>query len=159
MSYHIFRKRDSQSVFSTKKEKIKSKSKSQNRKECHDHCTISIALHCCIQSLHLLYFKIKVACICIPKIIFISAQTSLKDKRPSQRINLLFSHKIEPFGTSVHWLASKDSKFSPSKDSKSSPLKVVVDDSPKKKVKKKVKGWPHLKEKREGKILIIQRKG
>ncbi|KAH1249764.1 hypothetical protein GmHk_05G013058 [Glycine max] len=48
--------------------------------------------------------------------------------------------EIEPFGTSVHWLASKDSKFSPSKDSKSSPLKVVVDDSPKKKVKKKVKG-------------------
>ena len=31
------------------------------------------------------------------------------------------------------------------------PEKVVVDDSPKKKVKKKVKGWPHLKEKREGK--------
>ena len=28
---------------------------------------ISIALHCCIQSLHLLHFKIKIACICTPK--------------------------------------------------------------------------------------------
>ena len=57
---------------------------------------ISIALHYCIQNLHLLHFKTKVACICIPKIMFISAQISLEDKRPSQRVNILFSIRSSP---------------------------------------------------------------
>ena len=28
------------------------------------------------------------------------------DERPSQRINLLLSHKVEPYGTSTYWLVS-----------------------------------------------------
>ena len=35
-----------------------------------------------------------------------------KDKKPSQRMNLLLSHKVESFGTSAHWLVLGDSKFS-----------------------------------------------
>ena len=39
-SYHIFQKRDSQSMFSTKKIQ-----NHKNRKECHEHCTI---FHCIV---------------------------------------------------------------------------------------------------------------
>ena len=47
----------------------------------------SIALHFCIQSLHLLHFKIKVTCICIPKIIFmLSAQISLIYQFPKSNV-------------------------------------------------------------------------
>ena len=49
---------------------IKKKKSNQNKKIVKNVINIvqfSIALHCCIQSLHLLHFKIKVACIGIPK--------------------------------------------------------------------------------------------
>jgi len=56
---------------------------------------ISIALHYCIQSLHLLHFKMKVAYICIPKknTMFILGNKCI-DERPSQRVNLLLSCKV-----------------------------------------------------------------
>ena len=43
---------------------------------------ISIALHCCIQSPHLLHFRMKVACICIPKNYIQCIDFSLKMKGP-----------------------------------------------------------------------------
>ena len=66
-------KRDSQSMFSTKEKKQKKKKSNQNhknRKECHEHYTI-LMIQNLLQSLHLLHSKMKVACICIPKIMFI----------------------------------------------------------------------------------------
>jgi len=34
-------------------------------------------------------------------------------ERPSQRVDLLLPHKVEPFGTSTYWIVSLDSKSSP----------------------------------------------
>jgi len=64
VSYRIFQKRDSQSVFSIKRKKIKIIKIGKN---VMNIVQTSIALHCCIQNPHLLHFKIKVACICILK--------------------------------------------------------------------------------------------
>ena len=58
MSYHIFQKRDSQSVFSTKKEKSNQNQNHTNRKECHEHYTIFMIFET---------FCMKVVYICIPK--------------------------------------------------------------------------------------------
>jgi len=67
--------RDGQSVFSTKKKEAKKKSNKNQitkiGKNVMNIAQFSIALHCCVQSLHLLHFKMEVACICIPKIVFI----------------------------------------------------------------------------------------
>ena len=67
---------------------------------------ISIALHCCIQNLHLLHFKMKVACICIQKKIMFILGNKFVDERSSQGVNILLSHKVKPFGTSAYWLVS-----------------------------------------------------
>ena len=48
MSYHIFQKEAVNLCFPQKEKKIKSKPKSQNRKECHEHCIIFY----CITLLH-----------------------------------------------------------------------------------------------------------
>ena len=73
--------KDNQSLFSIKRKK--QRESNQNKitkigKNVMNIVLFSITLHCRIQSLHLLLFKIKVACICISKIMFIlSAYISL----------------------------------------------------------------------------------
>jgi len=64
MSYHFFQKEIVNLCFS---QKVKRQKKSQNTKECHEHYTIFM-----IQNLlHYEHFKMNVACIYIPKIMFI----------------------------------------------------------------------------------------
>ena len=58
---------------------------------------ISIALHCCIQNLHLLHFKINVACICTPKkIVFKCIDFSLKMKSPLKESISCFLIRLSP---------------------------------------------------------------
>jgi len=62
--------RDGQSVFFTQKQK-KKKRKIKITKRGKNVMNIAqffIALHCCIQNLHLLHFRAKFACPCIPKL-------------------------------------------------------------------------------------------
>ena len=80
----------------------------------------SIALHCCIQSLHLLHFKMKVACICIPKKIMFILGNKCIDERSSKGVNILFSHKAKDL--LAHFIGLKVLTFILSQDSKSSPL-------------------------------------
>ena len=79
--------RDSQFVFSKKKrKKIKSKSNHKSRKECHEHYTIFM-----IQNiLHYYHFKMKVACICIPKIMFILGYKCIDFSLYTNFSNLMF---------------------------------------------------------------------
>jgi len=119
---HLSKKRMSICVFHKNRKKIKSKSQ-KNRKECHEHCTI---FHC-IALLHtkpaLTPFQDKGWMHLHPKnhvhIKHIDFSffpkfnvLSFEDERPSRRVNLLLSHKVEPLGTSTYWLVSQDSKSS-----------------------------------------------
>ena len=67
--------RDNQSMFSTKEKNGQKESNQNNkkRKECHEHYTIFM-----IQNLF--HFKMKVACICIPKSCSNQKQTSNQGK-------------------------------------------------------------------------------
>jgi len=82
-------------MFSTKRKKSNQNQNHKNRKEFHEHCTNFHCLHCCIQSLHLLHFKMKVACICIPKKIMFILGNKCIDERSSKGVNILFSHKAK----------------------------------------------------------------
>jgi len=107
MSYHVFQKKgDNQSMFSTKNKKIKSKSKSQNRKEYHEHCTN-------FRCIALYHMKLAFTALQDKGCMHLHPQKScsmdrflFKNEKPSQRVNLMLSHKVEPFGTSAHWLVS-----------------------------------------------------
>ena len=58
---------------------------------------ISIALHCCIQSLHLLHFRIKVACICTQKkFMFKCIDFSLKMRSPLKDSVSFFLIRLSP---------------------------------------------------------------
>ena len=79
MNYHIFQKETINLCFSKQNKTKKRKRKKYNKRErmswaLHNfHDSKPFALHCCVQSLHLLYFKAKISCLCIPKLIcFIS---------------------------------------------------------------------------------------
>jgi len=63
---HLSKKGHSICVFHKKEKKIKIKI-TKIGKNAMNIVQLSIALHCYIQSLHLLHFKTKVACIYIPK--------------------------------------------------------------------------------------------
>jgi len=127
VSYHLFRKETGNLCFPQKKKKREAKKnqikiKSQKiGKNVMNIVQFSIALHCCIQSLHSLLFKIKVACICIPNIMFILGYRFLfvyqfpksnalsfefRMRGPLKESTSWLSHKVKPFGTSTYWLAS-----------------------------------------------------
>ena len=81
MSYHIFKK--TVNLCSLQKEKYQIKIKiTKIGKNVMNIVRFSIALHYCIQNLHLLHFMIKVACICIPKRSCSCIEFSLKMRGP-----------------------------------------------------------------------------
>ena len=107
MNYHLFQK-GSQSVFSKKKKKIKSKS--QNR-ERMPWTLYTFPLHCIVSYKVRIYpnFTAKVACICIPQnhvnyvdSLHLNVQIFwIWDDWLSRWVDLLLSHKDGPSGTST----------------------------------------------------------
>jgi len=87
MSYHIcffLKKKGTVNLCFPQKETKKDQIKiTKIGKKVMNIVQFSIVLHCCMQSMHLLHFKIKFACICIPKIMFmLSAYQFPKSKCP-----------------------------------------------------------------------------
>jgi len=84
-----FKKRQPICVFHKKKRSKKKSNQNQNhksRKECHEHYTIFM-----IQNiLHYYHFKMKVACICIPKIMFILGYKCIDFSLYTNFSNLMF---------------------------------------------------------------------
>ena len=133
MSYHIFQKRNSQSVFSTKRKTSNQNQNHKNRKECHEHCTI---FHC----IALLHTKLAFTSFQDEGCVHLHPKKSCSYLAISAQMRGLlkestscFLIRLKPFGTCTYWLAciglkvltfifhkTQSPRFCLSQDSKSS---------------------------------------